>query len=64
MLREKLIEYEKQFREIEEKLGDIQAEKMTIDSTYKQYVYFFTMRTNACLILYAWNSFHNPRPAN
>ncbi|XP_025077437.1 cingulin-like protein 1 isoform X1 [Pomacea canaliculata] len=36
MLREKLIEYEKQFREIEEKLGDIQAEKMTIDSTYKQ----------------------------
>ncbi|KAK7115731.1 trichohyalin-like [Littorina saxatilis] len=36
LLREKLTEYEKKFKEMEEKTDDIQAEKVTIDSTYKQ----------------------------
>ncbi|XP_076465151.1 uncharacterized protein LOC143296965 [Babylonia areolata] len=36
VLREKLSEYENKFKEIEEKMEDVQAEKVTIDSTYKQ----------------------------
>lgn len=36
VLREKLMEYEKRFKETEEKMEDVQAEKLTIDTTYKQ----------------------------
>ena len=38
LLREKLTEYENRFKELEEKMDDVQAEKVTIDSTYKQSV--------------------------
>ncbi|KAK7496879.1 hypothetical protein BaRGS_00011859, partial [Batillaria attramentaria] len=36
LLREKIHEYENKFKEMEEKTEDIQAEKVTVDSTYKQ----------------------------
>ena len=36
ILREKVTEYENRFKEQEEKMEDVQAEKVTIDSTYKQ----------------------------
>lgn len=38
LLREKIHEYENKFKEMEEKTEDIQAEKVTVDSTYKQWV--------------------------
>ncbi|KAL8589100.1 hypothetical protein ACOMHN_017263 [Nucella lapillus] len=36
LLREKLSEYENKFKDTEEKMEDVQAEKVTIDGTYKQ----------------------------
>ena len=33
-----LAEYENRFKELDEKMDDVQAEKVTIDSTYKQSV--------------------------
>lgn len=42
MLREKLTEYENKFKELQEKMDDVQAEKVTIDGTYKQWeIYLF-----------------------
>ena len=38
MLREKLTEYDNKFKDLQEKMDDVQAEKVTIDSTYKQSV--------------------------
>ena len=57
LLREKLTEYDNKFKELQEKMDDVQAEKVTIDSTYKQSVLSFYVCVCVCLfvcVVSAW----------